>query len=256
MAKKKTAIVTTFILSGMLVFSGIATASAANSATNSATPNLNTVLPNNNIQHLRPVHHMDGHINLQNEIAGILKMDVEQLRQELKSGKTLAQIASAKGTDTNVLTQKIQVMLNNNIDKAVSENKISSERAAQLKEKTSQRAQTLMNKTWLGHKKHRQKKETKRILFKGVGQEIQSILGMDANTLKTEFKNGKTLAQIAQEKQISQSDLTAKIQVLMETNINNALKEQKISAAKAEEIKAALPEKINAMLNHQHSEHK
>ena len=60
-----------------------------------------------------------------------------------------------------------------------------------------------------------------------MGQTIQSVLGMDATQLKEQLKSGKTLAQIATEKGISKADLTAKLQTAMESNIDQAIKDNK-----------------------------
>jgi translation elongation factor EF-G len=56
-------------------------------------------------------------------IAQILGLDSQTLGQELKSGKTLAQIAAAKGIDTDTLKQKLESNLNDRLDKAIANGK-------------------------------------------------------------------------------------------------------------------------------------
>lgn len=174
--------------------------------------------------------------------AQILGIDAKTLGQELKSGKTLAQIATAKGMDVATLTQKLQTALNDRIDKAVASGKLTSEKAAQIKATQASEIANKINQPWTG-------KQGKFGMDKGVGQTLQSILGMDATQLKEQLKSGKTLAQIATEKGISKADLTAKLQTGMEANLNKAVTDQKMTADKAAQIKSKIPQMVDRMIN-------
>ena len=79
-------------------------------------------------------------------------MDANALSQELKSGKTLAQIAAAKGIDANTLTAKLQAAFNARIDKAVVNGKLTEDKAVTMKSKTAAKATSVINKSWTGHK--------------------------------------------------------------------------------------------------------
>ena len=82
----------------------------------------------------------------------------------------------------------------------------------------------------------------------GVWRQIPAMLGMDASQLKEQLKSGKALAQIAEDKGIAKTELIAKLKAAMESNIDQAVKEQKLTAEKAAEIKGKLPEKIEKMI--------
>lgn len=178
-------------------------------------------------------------------IAQIIGMDSKSLGQELKSGKTLAQIAAAKGIDANTLKQKLQSALNDRLDKAVASGKLTGDKAAQIKAKEASEIANKINQPWTG-------KKEKSGFDKGMGQTIQSVLGLEATQLKEQLKSGKTLAQIATDKGISKADLTTKLQAAMESNIDQAVKDKKLTTDKAAQIKSKLPIKIDRMINQTH----
>lgn len=179
------------------------------------------------------------------ELAGILGMDANVFSQELKSGKTLAQIAATKGMDANTLTQKLQALFNDKIDKAVANGKLTADKAATMKAKTAERAASAMNNTWTGHERKDGKKES---VFKNVRQQIPALLGIDATQLKEQLKSGKSLAQVAQDKKINKTDLVSKVQLIMKANLDQAVKDKTITADQATQIASKLPQMIEHMV--------
>lgn len=87
---------------------------------------------------------------------------------------------------------------------------------------------------------------------KGNWSDLQSILGVDSATLKQELKSGKSLAEIAQAKGISPTDLAAKMQASAEARIEQALKDGKITPEMADKIKANLKTRIEKAINYKH----
>jgi len=178
------------------------------------------------------------------EFAGILGMEASALGQELKSGKTLAQIAAAKGMDTNTLTQKVEALFNDKVDKAVANGKLTADKAVTMKAKTAAKATSAINEPWTGHKG----KGGKENVFKNVRQQIPALLGMDATQLKEQIKNGKTLAQIAQDKGIAKDKLVSDVKSIMKGNLDQAVKDKKVTADKATQIESKLPQMIERMV--------
>ncbi|MDR3601587.1 MAG: hypothetical protein P4L49_14080 [Desulfosporosinus sp.] len=181
------------------------------------------------------------------KFAEILGMDANALSQELKSGKTLAQIAAAKGMDANTLVEKIQAAFNDQIDKAVANGKVTADKAVTMKAKTAEKASSVINKSWTGHKG----RVGKGNVFKNVQQQIPALLGnMDATQLKEQLKSGKTLAQIAQDKGIAKDKLVSDLQAIMKENLDQAVKDKEITADKAAQIESKLPQMIERMVTH------
>jgi len=188
---------------------------------------------------------VEKHQNCGAEFAGILGMDANALGQELKSGKTLAQIAVAQGMDANTLTGKLQAAFNDRIDKAVTNGKLTKDKADALKLKTAAKATSIINKSWTGHKGGAGKEN----VFKNMQQQIPALLGnMDATQLKAQLKSGKTLAQIAQDRGIAKDTLVSKLQSIMKANLEQAVKDNKITADKATQIESKFPQMIERMV--------
>lgn len=178
------------------------------------------------------------------EFAGILGMGANALGQELKSGKTLAQIATAKGMDAKTLTEKLQATFDDRIDKAVANGKLTADKAVTMKAKTAAKAASVINKSWTGHKGEAGEGS----VFKNVRQQIPALLGMDATQLKEQLKSGKTLAQIAQDKGIAKDKLISNMQSIMKANLDQAVKDKKVTADKATQIESKLPQMIERMV--------
>lgn len=189
---------------------------------------------------------MPHHANHGVALAQFLGINQSTLMQELKSGKTLAQIASEKGISAEALTQKLQSALNDRLDKAVASGKMTSEKASQIKTKEASEIAARINKPWTGKKNNCD-------FHKDIGQPLQTILGMTTTQLKEQLDNGKTLAQIAADRGMSKANLTAKLNSAMVANIDQAIKDNKKTAEKAAEIKAKLPQRIEKLISKAHT---
>ena len=80
-------------------------------------------------------------------------------------------------------------------------------------------------------------------------EEAASILGTDRQTLEKELQGGKSLVDVAKEKGISETDLTAKMLQLRRSKIDEAVKSGRLDAAKAETFKQHMAEHLKFMLN-------
>ena len=190
--------------------------------------------------------------------AQALGMTAEDLAQELKSGKTLSDVATAKGKDSAKVAQDLQTAMANQIDEAVRAGKLSADQAAKLKSGLAQRVQSLMTKGWPSHRGQDQghKRPGKSLggkaMLRGLHEQLPTILGLDAASLKAEVSSGKSLAQIAQARGISKTDLLAKLQAIAAQNLDQAVKDGKLTPEEAANIKAKLPGRLGAMVDKVH----
>jgi uncharacterized protein YidB (DUF937 family) len=76
---------------------------------------------------------------LMESAADLLGLEPRELKEELQSGKSLAEIAQDKGISQETLIEKIQAALTANLDQAVANEKIPAETAAKIKENLTQR---------------------------------------------------------------------------------------------------------------------
>ena len=107
-----------------------------------------------------------------------------------------------------------------------------------MKAKTAAKATSVINKSWTGYKGGPGKEN----VFKNVRQQIPALLGnMDATQIKEQLRSGKTLAQIAQDKGISKDKLVSDVQSIIKANLDQAVKDKKITIDKAAQIEKKLP---------------
>ncbi|TGE33451.1 hypothetical protein [Desulfosporosinus sp. Sb-LF] len=233
---------TTILITGVLAMTMSAGVAYALPATN-ATPPTTGIVSTDKVGDKAKVHHRR---NCGVSFAKILEMDPKLLEQELKSGKTLAQIAVAKGITADILTQKIKAEFDKNINDAVTNGKLSNEKATELKAKTSEKAANLVNKSLTGPRGD----VGKRNEFKAVRQQISAFLGVEETQLKDKLKSGMSLVEIAKEKGIEKNALISKVQSIMKADLDQALKSKKITADEATQIESKLPQMIERMVNH------
>ncbi|HWQ73500.1 MAG TPA: hypothetical protein VN370_14425 [Desulfitobacteriaceae bacterium] len=189
-------------------------------------------------------------LNVLSSAADLLGLQRQELKAELQAGKSLKDIAAAKGIDSAKFAKDLESALTVKIDKKVQDGKINSEQAAALKTKLSQQIQTDLDKKWDQWKGHGCRDAKGKI--KVIHEQVQSLLGIDAATLQNELQSGKSLADIAQAKGISKETLAAKIQAAITTNLDQAVTDQKITADKAAKIKENLPQKIEKIITKKH----
>ncbi len=187
-----------------------------------------------------------------NSAAPLFGLQPQELKAELKAGKSLRDIASAKGIDNTQLAKDLETAITAKIDQAVQSGKLKPEQATAIKAKLAQRVQAMLDRKWDSEKKGPGFHGTAKGNFKLINEQVLTLLGIDAATLKSELKNGKSLAEIAQAKGIAKDALIATIKSALEANLDQAVKDQKIPADKAAKIKENLPQKIESMVTKQH----
>jgi ribosomal protein S20 len=80
-----------------------------------------------------------------------LGVSKEDLRAALKGGQTISQYATSLGKDPAALADALTQAANDRIDQAVTNGKITAERAATIKSKVPARVDKFLNRTWGQH---------------------------------------------------------------------------------------------------------
>ncbi|SEC44511.1 hypothetical protein [Paenibacillus sp. GP183] len=144
--------------------------------------------------------------NLIKETATILNVDPTAITDQLKQGKTLVQIAQAKGNTEDVLLQKLTDAENQSIAAALASGKITQAQADKMKSGLSARLKKEVENVEKndGHEKGR-------VGAFGDPAALSQILGVTRQQLKADLQSGKSLVEIAQAKGITEEQLINKI---------------------------------------------
>jgi hypothetical protein len=191
------AIAASFLIGG----AGLLHNTQANAA-NSTTAGASVVEKSNTSTNHQKRDHED---NLVKQTAAVLGATETTITDQLKQGKTLAQVAQDKGVAEDLLLQKLIDAENKSIDDAVTSGKITQAQADKRKSGLADRLKKEVENTEKneGHKKGQ--------FGFGDPTALSQILGVTKQQLKTDLQSGKSLVEIAQAKAITEDQLISKI---------------------------------------------
>jgi hypothetical protein len=145
------------------------------------------------------------HAGMLANAAEVLKIDRDELRRELKEGKTLAEIAAKRGVAKEELIRRLAETAAKRIDARVAEGRLDASRAERLKE---------------GLKAHIEAAVDSRDLLRPVHlhpghrfllHKVASVLGMSKDELRSQLAEGRSIAEIAKSRGLSEDRLIGKL---------------------------------------------
>jgi len=158
----------------------------------------------------------------------------QDLMTELRGGKTLTDVAKEKNVSADDLKTAIVTAVDAKIDQAVKDGNLTQAQADQAKSQLSN-----LSLDQLGF--NRGPGNMPAVGF-AMGQEALNAaaqkLGMTAQDLMTELRSGKTLADVAKEKNVSTDDLKTAIVNAIDAQIDQAVTNGKLTQSQADNIKA------------------
>ncbi|ASS74583.1 hypothetical protein CIG75_05965 [Tumebacillus algifaecis] len=190
-------------------------------------------------------------VQFDTELPSFLGITEEELRSAQQAGQTLAQIAKEKGITEAKLIEFLKTQQQKQIDQLLADGKITQEQADEMKARmTDEHLQEMVNNAKIGgHMGHREKGG---IAMSGAfdGAELTKFLGLSEEEFRTALEAGKTLAQIATDKGISEEKLIDFLQAQHQKQIDQLLADGKITQAQADEMKAHhTTEQLREMIN-------
>ncbi|GEM_PF-3380124 len=155
----------------------------------------------------------------------------------------LAKVAGKLGISQDTLTKAIKDSGIELIDEGVANGSIPADRAAKLKERVE--AGDFMLGGRGGHGPHMKAGVP-------VHEAIAQALDMTAAELKTSLSAGKTPVQLAEEKGMTQAQLSAAVLATVRAQLNQAVTDGKITQEKADQAYQAVESRINDILTSAH----
>lgn len=174
-------------------------------------------------------HGMFGHKEaVSQEVLDLLKLDRKTLQEKLSSGKTLAQVAEEQGVSRDTLKQTLTDAFNKTLDE-------------QKKQFASNLDNMVDGKLEKGGK-----------FGFGMKQDLTEaakLLGLTADELKTQLSSGKSLADIAKEKNVDVQKLIDAQKTAMVNSIDQAVKDGNMTQEQADKLKADAADIAEKMVN-------
>ncbi|NEN80825.1 hypothetical protein [Paenibacillus elgii] len=143
------------------------------------------------------------------QASGIINMSVDDLKDELQKGKTIAEVANLHGVAHTDLFNRLVNPMIERVDSALSQKVITSDEANQLKQEVNDTVTAAISKG--GYKDKLQGAYGKKLKLKAQVDEesVAKVLGISEDELSTYFNNGKTIADIAKEKGLNEDQVIA-----------------------------------------------
>ena len=175
--------------------------------------------------------------------ATYLELDRKALVKDLRSGKSLAQVASARNKSVAGLETAILTAFKAKVDKAVAAGKLDSSRAQRL---VAAAPAVIHRLVVQAPPKARPAKANVRGGFLKVAADY---LGLDRKALVAELRSGKSLAQVATSKNKSVDGLETAIFNAFKARVDAAVASGKLNATLAQRLLERAPALIERVVN-------
>ena len=177
-------------------------------------------------------------------IASYLGLTPAQLREQLRAGKTLAQIAVAQGKSVSGLEDAIYADVQAHLDQAVANGRLTSAREQAILARLKARLDDLVNRSLpaIG-----------RPAVRRFGAAVATYLGVTPAELRAELQSGKSLAQIATEHGKTVAGLKTAILDAVKARLDKAVANGKLTRDRADAILARLTDGVEKAVQRVHA---
>jgi hypothetical protein len=187
------------------------------------------------------------HRGLLQAAATYLGVTPAALRTELRSGKSLAQVAAAKGKSADGLKVALLAAIKTKVDAARAAGKLDAARAARLLERAPRLVERLINAT------PRVRAPRARGARGGLLKAAATYLGVTNAQLVAELRSGRSLAQVAAAKSKSVDGLKQALLAALKQKVDAAVAAGRLDAARAQKLLERAPAHIERLVNRSRS---
>jgi uncharacterized protein (DUF433 family) len=172
--------------------------------------------------------------------AATIGISPDDLRNQVRGGKTVGQIATEHGVDPSTVVNAIVVALTQQIDQKAAAGTTDAGSADQAKQKLPDVANRFVNET---------KQRRGHRILKDAVQAAAKEIGVSVNELKDARNSGKSIAQVAKDHNKSVDDVVDAVVKAATSDIDQAVKDGKLDAQNADQIKQKLPDRVKRLVN-------
>lgn len=157
------------------------------------------------------------HTPLHGIIADELDITLNELQSEIKSGKTIEEIAKEKNVSVEKLTEAIITKISVKLDQSLENGSITEEQKTNILERLEANINNMLsnNCNSIEHNNFKDRKNNHGCsgikLHETIRDTIAEELGLTSDELRSQILSGKTIEEMAKEQNVSLEDLTMKL---------------------------------------------
>jgi uncharacterized coiled-coil protein SlyX len=181
-------------------------------------------------------------------IASYLGLTPAQLRAQLGSGKSLAQIAVTQGKTVAGLENAIYADVQAHLDQAVASGRLTKAQEQTLLTRLKSRLDDLVNHAF-------PKAASTRLGLRGsrLGAAVSAYLGITPAQLRTELRSGKSLAEVAVAHGKTAAGLKTAILAKVKARLDRAVAGKRLTAAQEQRVLDRLSAHLDQVLSRAHA---
>jgi ribosomal protein S20 len=171
--------------------------------------------------------------------AQALNLGVDDLRSKLEGGATIGQVARQQGVDVQTVIDAMVTDATAHIDQAVKDGKLTADQANERKANLEDRITRLVNEGKPNGE------------GRGHGPKLDAAaqaLGMSTDELRQQLQSGKTIAQVAEDRNVDKQKVIDAMAKDAREHLDQAVKDGKLTADQANERKANLEHRITSLV--------
>jgi hypothetical protein len=179
--------------------------------------------------------------------AKFLGLSEADLRTQLRDGKSLADVAKGKGKTTADLKAAMKTAITTELDKAVTDKKLTADQRTKILADIDARLDDLINNT-----PRKGPGQVRPGFGFGPGMSLSAaakFLGLSDADLRTQLRDGKSLADIAKAKGKTTADLKAAMKTAITTELDQQVKDKKLTADQEKQILSDIDSRLDDLIN-------
>jgi hypothetical protein len=181
--------------------------------------------------------------------AKYLGLSESALRDQLNDGKSLADVAKAQNKDVNGLKDAILAAAKSDLDKAVSDKKLTQSQADDVYSNLKDRIDDLVNGQLRLHFRGHGGPGGPGFFFGGNLDAAAKYLGLSESALRDQLQDGKSLADVAKAQNKDVNGLKDAILASQKSALDKAVADKKLTQAQADDIYDNLKDRIDDVVS-------
>lgn len=177
-------------------------------------------------------------------------LDVADIRTQLRDGKTLSEIVTENGGDPQAVIDAAKAQLTQEIDQALSDGKITAERAENAKNNLDSALDLVMNSMTPQRQQPIRDRVQNRIERSLVGT-IADLAGIEAQDIVQEWRDGASLAEIAEAHGLTVDAVLTEAEARVTEDVNQAVADGNLTQEQADRLLDTLHDRLERRLNAQ-----